>query len=234
MSNPIDKFFKDKLAEHTLEPGVNAWAKVSSGLTKKNRSIIWFRAAAAVMMVGMASLLWFYSNTTSTEPTVITKSEEVQPIPEEQNQPPKEKIEVPLQNTVPNKPSHKIEIAEQKEKVKSNERALTAKVIPDKISTQREEVLIAEINIPEIDIPAETTNAEQTKAIVIVYELKAIPKRTTSEFEIGSLPEKKTGLKKVLEIAQDVRTGDSPLGGLRQAKEEILAFNFKKEVKNNK
>ncbi len=234
MSNPIDKFFKDKLAEHTIEPGEKAWEKVSSGLTKKNRTVIWFRAAAALLLVGMASLLWFYTNTTSTEPQVITKYEEVKPKIAEQDDSTKEKIEVPLQNTIPNKPSSQVDLAQQTEKVKTDKGTLKPEAMPNKTATQPEEILIAEIDMPEIEVTETIAKTEQTKSIVIVYELKAIPKRNTSDSEIASIPEKKTGLKKVLEIAQDVRSGDSPLGGLRQAKEEILAFNFKKDVKNPK
>ena len=101
------------------------------------------------------------------------------------------------------------------------------------------------VNEPIIEdatiIPTESIKPSQKDApLVIVYELKPIERRSEvaenqeSLFELEPFPPKKNGFKKVLEVANDVRTGESPLGGLRQAKDEIFAFNFKKEDKNNK
>ena len=58
MNSQLDKFFKDKLADHTIAPSKEAWTKVESGLTKKNNNIIWLRVAAAILMAGLGVIFW--------------------------------------------------------------------------------------------------------------------------------------------------------------------------------
>ena len=64
MNNPLDKLFKNKLTDHSIEPGEKTWARVSAGLTKKNSRIIWYRAAAALFIGGLAFALWYNAGET--------------------------------------------------------------------------------------------------------------------------------------------------------------------------
>ena len=108
-------------------------------------------------------------------------------------------------------------------------------VIEDKSNqVALEESIFIEESIP-VTVSDENSSPKRSKPMVIVYTLEQVRKKAPEAVaSINDLPDRKTGLKKALEIAGDVRTGDSPLGGLRQAKNEILAFNFKKEDRNNK
>src|SRR5215212_8552064 len=61
MNNRVDNFFKHKLKEHQLSPSANGWEKVEANLSKKNKTILWFRLAAAIALIGIltfAILQW--------------------------------------------------------------------------------------------------------------------------------------------------------------------------------
>lgn len=230
MNNQLDNLFKNKLEGHTLEPSPKAWSRVASGLTKKNKTIIWFRAAAALMITCLAFTLWYYTNKNSTSPSTLAQTEKVSAAPE------KELAKQGDEQTATNKIStiqknaKKPTIKKRKQEViKANsQQKKTVEVIEQMPFT---EVASNEIEITESLFTIEPPVAPIKKAIVIVYELKAVER--IPRLDLDQLPERKTGLKKVLEVANEVRTGESPLGGLRQAKDEILAFNFKKDEKNN-
>ena len=53
MSNLLDKLFKDKLSDHVRVPAADSWRKVEAGLSKKNKTLVRFRAAAAVSLLGL-------------------------------------------------------------------------------------------------------------------------------------------------------------------------------------
>jgi hypothetical protein len=52
MENQTDKLFKDKLENHSLPHSANAWEKIENNLEKKSKPIIWWRAAAAILLIG--------------------------------------------------------------------------------------------------------------------------------------------------------------------------------------
>jgi len=237
MSNQIDNLFKKKLEAHSMEPGPGAWKKISSSTSKKNKAVIWFRAAAALLL--MASALWLFNNTTDnrsseiakvipekikTDEPVVTQKEADKTISSEENNvtqtpvPPTKKSKVPT--GVPNN-----------EKAK-NEKAEPLRI--DIITETLETVAQIDSNEAQDDFKIDPSTPEGTaKPIVIVYELKSYAKTAAPEPEMESLLQKKNGLKKVLDVANNIRTGESSLGGLRQAKEDLFALNFKKEDKKN-
>lgn len=237
MSNQIDKLFKKKLEEHSIEPGPNVWAKVSAASSKKNKAVIWFRAAAALLLT--ASAFWLYNNNSDNgtgkiaevatekskaEEQVVTQKESEEANHVEQNN---------RQASTPAIPKKQTLIAEKKSNKprKENTEKQNQKIID--ITEPLE--AIAQMDVIPQDSPEESemNTASASKPIVIVYELKSYAKKTESELEPEPLLQKKNGLKKVLDVANDLRTGESPLGGLRQAKEDLFALNFKKEDRKN-
>ena len=58
--NKIDSFFKKKVEGATMEPRAEAWAKVEANLSKKNKGLIWFKTAAALLLMGLfiTSIIW--------------------------------------------------------------------------------------------------------------------------------------------------------------------------------
>lgn len=237
MNNPIDKLFNQKLSEQTIDPGAGAWARIEKGLSKKNKTIIWFRAAAALFLVALSGVLWYVAtsgnSSTLTNEAKISEVQSQEPetiqVPQQKEQ--KESLPLPPKQNITRTQRPKASI-QKKEVQKKNENQ------PEEIGTEMTrliEIQVAELVTPPLEMPKEDTGNVSTasKPIVIVYELKAINQRTSNDDEFLEVPERKSALRKVLTLANDVRSGESKIGGLRQAKEEILAFNFKKEDKNN-
>lgn len=228
MNNLIDSLFKKKLEAHSIDPGSNSWSRVASNLPKKNKSIIWFRAAAVLLLAGIASVIWFYSNNQTPTSDSIAQTEKIDPAKKEAS--PIQKSE-PQQFITSNPPLNK----KQRDEpiiIKKVKPTVDDPSIP--IDIQNESMTEVTLTETPEELQPEEFVAAVTKPIVIVYELKNINKKTPAQFEEDAIPEKKNGLRKVLDVANDMRTSENPFSELRQAKEEIFAFNFKKETKNNK
>jgi hypothetical protein len=73
------------------------------------------------------------------------------------------------------------------------------------------------------------TSNQAEKPIVLVYRLEAVePQRAV---ESASVPKENSGLLKVINFARDAKNGDGRMGDLRQAKDELFAFDFKRTNK---
>lgn len=235
MSKQIDKLFKKKLEEHSIEPGPNVWARVSTGSSKKNKAVIWFRAAAALLLT--ASALWLYHNNTDNGTGKIAEVETEESKAEEKvvaQKKSEEANQVELNNSqvpTPAVPKKHTLIAEKKSNKRRKEN--TEKKTQEIIDITEPLNTIAQMDAIPQDSPEGSEVNTASQPIVIVYELKSYTKKTEPELELEPLLQKKSGLKKVLDVANNIRTGESPINGLRQAKEDLFALNFKKEEKNN-
>lgn len=249
MNNQIDKLFESKLSQHAIEPDAKAWSRVAANLPKKNNGIIWFRAAAGIAIAGLALTLWFYSGTDNTIDNKLaqdardikTKHEKVaneEAVKAEETLSSNEARKgIKNQNQLP-------QIATQNNTKQTSINKKREANDPDtkvEVKMEEQKAKVAQIDVTQIKIeqvetidltPATITPTEASKPIVIVFELPEVIEKN-EPFNLDLTPQKKTGIKRVLELANDVRTGESPIAGLRQAKEEIFALNFKKEDKNN-
>jgi hypothetical protein len=219
MDTKVDKLFKEKLEADTLQPSAQAWEKIESHLSKKNKMVVWLRVAAAIALLGLltfAALNWGVYKAPKTE---LVK-EEVKPqekptvVPEEKKEEKKLVAEAPA--------------PKKKQKL---ERAVTP------VAPMEQEVAIVEekINTPltdRIDNTDQVIEKKAEKPITLVYSLPTIKKE--APVEPVAAETKKTGLERVLEIAKEVKNADNPLGELRDAKDNILAFEFKKDKDKTK
>lgn len=213
--NRIDELFRNKLANHQVAPSADAWQKVEAGLTKKNSIWVW-RLAAALVLFGLVSA-WY-----------LWRSAEVQPELVQQPAPPTQK-EIPV---IVQPEEQKQNLAETKKETPLNQkvnskRATTEikKAEPEKVNTIQPEVTIQ----PEILITENKTESTPVrKPIVIEFTLDAIP-ATITEPAMASAGDDKSGLQKILEKARDIKNGESELGSLRDAKNELFAFDFRKD-----
>lgn len=249
MNNRIDKLFEGKLSQHAIEPDAKAWSRVAANLPKKNNGIIWFRAAAGIAIAGLALMLWFYSGMDSAIDNKIAqdasdinaKNEEVT---NDEAAKTKEILKSKEEFNPTKNQQQPPQIAAQHN---TRKRSIDKKTETDEPDTKAEMKLeehtkaVAQLELEEtkmehvenIDLTTSIINkTEANKPIVIVFELPEVTKKK-DPLDLDLTPQKKSGIKRVLEIANDVRTGESPIAGLRQAKEEIFALNFKKEDKNN-
>ena len=226
MSNKVDKLFKEKLEEHTLQPTAKAWEKVEAHLGKKNKIVLWVRAAAAVMLLGVLTFVGINWNSGASEKEIAKKIGTQEPVEEQGEQ----KVEEKREQQQKEQPHHEIR------KQKTQPKVVTPMV--DKVEEQQPEQ-IAVVPEPEAveevlsqsqpDLTSHTSQPTIKKGITLTYSLPAVKKEATPQ---EPLVVKKTGFERVIEIAKEVKSGDA-LGELRQAKDDIFALDFKKE-KNKK
>lgn len=217
MSNRMDQLFKNKLGDHRLPPSQEAWTKIESGLSKKNNTVILWRAAAVFVLCGLLTGAWFYwqSAQDRTQQLATKQDDTLEKVPELQEPlvEPVVKEENKNQATLIKKSSNSI-----REKVTStkNEEVEPVQILKD---TEKELIALSE-NVSMEPI------AKAEKPIVIEFTLDPVPSTTL----VAKAPEaeKNNGFKKILDKAIDLKNGEG-LGGLRDAKNELLAFDFKKD-----
>lgn len=212
--NKVDKFFKDKLETHALQPSTQAWEKVESNLSKKNKMTVWLRAAAAVALLGVLGFV------------LATFNEPEKQIVEEKIEPKEQPTVVPEQ-----KKDEQKQIVVKKKKKPSPKKVVVpvVPVVPD-VQPEPETVQPEQ----QVAVVIEETPKKE-KSITLVYSLPTIKKEQPAEEAVATVDEpKKTGLERVLEIAKEVKNADNPLGHLREAKDDIFAFEFKNKDKNKK
>lgn len=221
-----DELFKSKLADHRVAPSANAWAKVEAGLAKKNNTWVW-RLAAAFLLLGLLGGTFYLRNSPEAEHqlaetpvTVPQKQATVTEQATEKNYAPAE-TEQPVIPAVQKKqtvPQHKpVTVTPQ---VKPQVAAIPEMAQPD--------VTLME-QIPAFAETHTTASAQTRKPIVIEFTLDALPVKAAEPVVADADTEEKSGFKKILEKARDIKNGDSELGSLRDAKNELFAFDFRKD-----
>lgn len=224
--NRIDEFFKTKLENHQLAPSADAWQKIEAGLTKKNSAWIW-RLAAAFILFGLLSGAWYLWNNTTEEPELVQQPEST---PQKENLMPVQPEER-KQNLVADSKTER----KQKTEVKVNASQNKKEHEPEKINTQIEEPQVAivqpDVLVAESKVPETTTR----KPIVIEFTLEAMPVKTTEPaYADATADDDKSGFQKILEKARDIKNGESELGSLRDAKNELFALDFRRDkIKRN-
>ncbi len=224
MSNRIDQLFKETLSDHKVVPSAEAWTKVQSGLSKKNKLLIAWRMAAVFALFGTLIGMWYFldDNEMITTPQLTEKIEVVTPknnVIEKPIQPIKESRK-PNIAQIPKSKKKKKEIPNHEIK-KEIQNSITENSVTDNQELQKpaEEVTIAE--------PVLVAQAERKeKPIVIEFTLKPV---ITETAVAQVLEEDNSGLKKIWDAARDVKNGDSDLGILRDAKNQLFALDFRKD-----
>jgi hypothetical protein len=231
MSNPIDKLFKDKLEQHVQAPSPNTWSKVETGLSKKNNRIVWFRAAAALLLVGSVTVLVLRFSRPENQKAPITISETTSPA---ENQTPAANKLTPSEN-IPIKIKGSTGAP-----VTKTQPATVAVVHPDSVVTtipeprQQTEVVLPEnpVTLIQAEKAGMVATEKTEKPIVLEYTLADIGSAEGTEPATVTAKEKK-GLRKVMEFALDAKNSDGAVSGLRTAKDDLFALNFKKDKHKN-
>ena len=210
--NPLDKIFKDKLNDYSTSAPAGAWHRISTGISKKN-SLNYRRIAAALsLLVAAGVVIAWYASKTGTRDTVA-----MVPNP-------------PLSNSQPKKKEMSAPAAVRKQSLQ--QRHVAKLVAPVKKKAPVKEAPV-EVELPAEAAPAITVPQPETarvephasvpaeKAIVIEYRLETVAAAQPAAKE-------RSGLRKVLDFAREAKNS-TPLGDLRDAKDELLAFDFRKD-----
>jgi len=226
MSNRIDQLFRDSLSEHKVPPSAEAWDKVRSGLSKKNKFVIPWRIAATLLLFGaLASTLYLRNRDELSEPQLLTKTNELV-FPEKEG---KEKSFESA--TQPNRPPILKATKSSVTKVEVNHlpNHTEAEVSTQKVTNENNELENSDQNnviITEPILLAQTDKSQ--KPIVIEFTLESIKKPVVNE--VAQLSEEgNSGLKKILEAARDVKNGESDFSIIRETKNQLFALDFRKE-----
>ena len=237
MNNKVDLLFKRTLENHRIAPGEKAWNAIEGRLLKKNKNYLWVRVAASLLLCALLVVFW-------TKPThQKTASNTLAVNGPEATMADTEQKEV-KENTVnetdgPTQPMPKRQPRQEHLYQKINSQSVVAADLSGEKLTSNE--LKPQVSMPVAEKPA-FDEAQINKqypnigqSMVLVYSLPAIePKADKPDARVETpKTEKHNNLKKVLELASDLRTGESNLNSVRQTKNEILAFNFMKNEKNN-
>jgi hypothetical protein len=236
MENKIDQFFKDKLEGNTLLPSEEAWAKVEANLSKKNNIAVW-RIAATILIAGalITVMIWSQRSADQQQPAIATnhlpkdnsvkEKRMAQSSSKEKKEAVKSAKELPVtshaQQISPNSNQNNkpVTTTEKKKLVATGESI--AEVEKDNPSEALAKEGVLEENIKPEATPRITIASTHQKSIKLEFTLEdfsSAPPEATVEA-------KSSGLKKVWELAREVKNGDGPV---REIKNELLALNFKK------
>jgi len=246
----VDQLFKNKLDDHSIAPSENAWAKVEAGLSKKNKLwlgttktvALWRMAAAVLLVSALLSVVYWSQSDRETEKVLAKKSSTPNELKKEAahtkatnqtkvEQPSQKKNEIPQKENVnrfaKSTRTERQKVAQEQQPSESRKNILDIEkeiarnnIKLDRVdpspATSKEEKIKAEAT-PQ----AEVASTKQ-KPIKLEFTLEAL----SSEETVATTTEgKSTGIKKVLNLAREVKQGEG-LSGLREKKDELLAHNF--------
>lgn len=221
----IDQLFRNKLENHPVAPSAGAWDKLEAQLVKKNRFVIAWRMAAALLVGGTLVMLLYWSNASedATLPVMANDVNKKQLAPEQ-------KETAPLAadtNTKAVQPTQQLTTITKKSTV--------AAVLP-KTKTEK----IEKVETVEQPLQPETHLMNEANEVTIAA-LPAAEKPMVIEFVLEEVPaqqataqvttEKESGIKKVWGAVKDIKNGDRTID-FRQATQELLASNKKESSKN--
>ena len=217
--NKLDGLFKRKLEDLALEPRSEAWIKLEANLSKKNKGLVWFRSAAALLLMGLliTSIIWLQRREENQQ--VAEQLKGVNPSSKSSEN--KLKEDSISQSTI-HEPNKIIDVKRKSNSTKP--KTINAPIVSPIIDVIELKPLITETLSTEP--VAEATI--RGKPIVIEYTLESIIPQKKETF-VAEIDEKKNGLQKALDFAREAKNSDSPLGGIRQAKDDLFALNFKKD-----
>jgi hypothetical protein len=232
MRNRLDQLFKNKLSDHALGPSASAWDRVKDRLAKKNNKPLLLRIAAAVLLAGALTTTLFRlssNDPVSNSPASLSKNEESKPNAVKRTNPispstlaGKQKIAGQL-------------VSKNKKKRPVEKNYEKVEVITEDQNSAAQFLITEEPHSPPLSgsITTVTRPPMEEKPIVLVYRLETIEPLRVVESPPDPASKENSGLLRVIHFARDAKNGDGRLGDLRQAKDELFAFNFKKDKQNN-
>lgn len=246
MNQQPDKLFREKLEGYQKPAPASAWDRIETNLDTKSPKGLWWKIAASLLLIAMATyMLW--PKTQTTEKPLAIKVEETKSLPTVKeddvtkeltpnDQTPTIVPEAVQKNNIAN--SNK-EHHQPKEKIQEPSIALEESVIPVESNVKEVTPITENVIVPEVVVAnAETTTEKSDEYITLVVTAEEANKYLTKNTNTEATPDgKKTStFRKLLKKASDLTNDQRPLADLRQKKDEILALNFdsKKQRGQNK
>jgi hypothetical protein len=212
--NPLDELFKHKLEDHSLPPSPLAWSKVERAISKKNRTIVWLRVAACLAFLGLGWVMYQQIENAPSKSVMVVYKPIIKKEDEKNTAIPHGKIT----NTI----STKAKLVETKATSLATTQAVVAEQNSLNEVTTTNEMVALETTIEEGATEYKEVIAQAEKPLVIEYTLEPVkdqPQEVTS----------RSKLQKMVDFALEAKHSDGALTNLRQAKDDLFAFNFKKD-----
>ena len=244
MNQQPDKIFREKLEHYQRNAPTPAWDRIEADLDKKERSVWpWLRAAAAVLLLALGAWI-FWPSHNALDQTKHTAEQKNTTNPKTNPTTPKE-TPVEQQSTkalVPTEQKSQQQGATENKRNTLPRKREEKQSLPTASHTNMEKIQTANNEhavgpLPTVE-QGETTsssqavvNVEEAQNIKLVYTASVSEKylKKTVSDEATSDEKKTSRLQRLLDKAEDLTTNQDPIGDLRQAKNEILALNFRSE-----
>lgn len=179
--------------------------------------------AAVFVMMGALVGMWYFLNPNKVNsPAQLTENEEL--VTPERNE-----IDKPIESTPEHTKPDLAQTSQVKNRKKRNESTSEKKETQDSKTESLAMDNELQNQVDEIVNLTESVSITQTsKPIVIEFTLESISKVTPAAVAQASEAEN-SGLRKILDAALDVKNGDSDIGIIRDAKNQLFALDFKKD-----
>ena len=213
MAKQVDEFFRGKLEEHVSAPSAAAWEKIEAGLVKKNKTVLIWRMAAALALLG--GLLWVGIGWDGKQSTEIAATKPlVEKVPIESQPAIVEQKEEKGQRTVVIKKERKTKMNPQQSIETVNQENKIEEIV------ERQSVEIALVD--PVTLAAATPSAPEQKPIVLEFRLEPVETVAIAQSEEKKRP------KGFFNTIKELKNGEDGLG-LQAFKETLFAGNFKKD-----
>ena len=241
MNPQPDKLFKQKLENYQRPAPVSAWSRIEAGRSKKNNKYFWLKIAASLLLLAVISYTLISINEAD-DNTIAqqgSRQENIKSLNETDSlHQEKKSIPSPIIKEPDQRLTEIIKTKETKSTVKGRKEANSNIITTEEALDINKEVTLqndltpSEIVIAKINEEVAPTTKKNFK---LVIEADEVNKKYLKERDIAkatSNDESSSGIKKLLDKAQDLKNNQDPFGDLRQVKNEILALNFQTNKKH--
>lgn len=251
--NSIDKLFQEKMKDWEKSPPTMAWDKINAQLHKEKSPLLWWHKAAivALLCIGGALVYSLTNRTANMEETAATAVQDENRAHQDQvegndssqegilaieNKDASRAASVNAKNdsTEPLGPTSKGAYANKDTSTKlPNESKATAPPQDEKPNQKPNIHAVDQLAIidqePKAEIIEVVQVAETKKALPITIEYKAGKDASEGMMAHTDTPKRSSPLKKLTEKLKDIKNTEIDLANIRQAKDDLLAFDSYRE-----
>ncbi|HNP19994.1 MAG TPA: hypothetical protein PKL31_16265 [Fulvivirga sp.] len=251
----LDNLFKNKLEDFGKVPASDLWNKIDGQIEPPHKKKAWLYLSIAASLLLLLTFTFVLINDTKQIPTQIAKVDQPEAKDNIKHKTPEQKSSVDTTKSqqhiekTPIKSNKNIDSKPKASKSKSAKLSNPMNIQPsiarhnpansmvDTMAIPQQEVVI---DVHALENIANNTTTDATIAAPSASEHKDTRKGKTLEFDISQFEAQKTiiaanaddnkdsKLKRIIKIAKDIKDGESGLGDIREAKNELFAFNLKK------
>lgn len=248
MNQPLDNFFRDKLANAHKPAPPAAWQKIDAGLAGRPRKGLWLKVAAAVLIVAAGTfVLWPAEQQNHDTPPLLAqqKGGSQQPVLQPAARPAAPRTAI---STIPATPKKKTPVAPQRPAKLQPAPAPSAVYEHEYIANNDKGGVEPPVQpLPDLSVTPEPVQPtavamlaaaapeENEQSVTLVYSADEVDEKYLDKDALAkatSAHKRSSTFRKLLAKAYDLKNNQDPFGGLRQKKNEILALSFKSEKRS--